>query len=100
MYRLKNCNEDVVELLADQLIPESGMCSCAKCRLDVMAIALNQLPPTYVVSLKGELFASIDATLVQHQADAIAAVMIGIRQVMNTPKHDSIAVAPADQAQP
>ena len=88
MYHLKNCSEDVGARLADQLIPESGLCPCAKCRLDVMAIALNSLPPAYVVSTKGELFASIDATLLQHQADAVAAVMNGIRQVSIAPKHD------------
>ncbi|MEA4889589.1 MAG: late competence development ComFB family protein [Clostridiaceae bacterium] len=88
MYALKNCMEDIVAKTADECIPESSLCSCAKCRMDVMAIALNNLPPTYVVTHKGELLASIDATGLQNQADVLSAVMNAIHIVKEYPKHD------------
>ncbi|MDN5315636.1 MAG: competence protein ComFB [Clostridiales bacterium] len=88
MYHLKNCNEDIVTELADKYIAETDMCKCEKCRLDVIAYALNQLPPAYVVTTKGEIFASIDSTFLQNRADAIAAVAKGVKLVSQSPKHD------------
>lgn len=88
MYNLRNCNEDIVIELADRYIAEVEMCRCNKCRLDVIAYALNQLPPAYVVTRKGELFASIDATFLQNRADAITAVAKGVKLVSHSPKHD------------
>ena len=62
MYHLKNSNEDLVADLTKEIMAETDMCHCDKCRLDVMALALNHLPPAYVVTFKGELFANIEAT--------------------------------------
>ncbi len=88
MYRLKNNNEELVAALTRELMAGSDQCQCEKCRLDVMAIALNHLPPAYVVTYKGELFANLEATTVQNQADAIAAVLRAIATVRAAPKHD------------
>jgi hypothetical protein len=41
-----------------------------------------------VVTTKGEIFASIDATFLQNRADAIAAVAKGVKLVSQSPKHD------------
>lgn len=89
MYHLKNVSVDIVTKLVDEQIPEAGMCCCDKCRLDVMALALNHLPPTYVVTDIGELFAAIDATYQQHQTDALSAVINAIRTVRGAPRHDT-----------
>ncbi len=88
MYHLKNSNEEMVAELTTQLMAETDMCRCEKCRLDVMAIALNQLAPCYVVSIKGGLLANIESTTVQMQADGLSAVLHGINIVKQTPKHD------------
>lgn len=88
MYHLRNCNEDIVTELADKYMAEVEMCRCEKCRLDVIAYALNQLPPAYVVTRKGELFASIDATFLQNRADAVSAVTKGVKLVAQSPKHE------------
>ncbi len=94
MFALKNCMEDIVAKTTDECIPESGLCLCAKCRMDVMALALNNLPPTYVVTHKGELLASIDATGLQNQTDVLTAVMNAIQIVKEYPKHDDIMGKP------
>ncbi|NLW11127.1 MAG: late competence development ComFB family protein [Clostridiaceae bacterium] len=88
MYHLKNSNEDIVSELTDRYMAEVEMCRCDKCRLDVIAYALNQLPAAYVVTRKGELFASIDATFLQNRADAVSAVTKGVKLVSQSPKHD------------
>ena len=41
LYQLKNYMEDVVKKLVEKLMQEESICSCNKCQLDVMALALN-----------------------------------------------------------
>ncbi len=87
-YRLKNHMEDIVTKAVDCYIAQTDMCRCEKCRLDVMALALNRLAPVYVVTDKGDLFASIDSTYVQNQVNAEIAVLKAIELVRNSPKHE------------
>jgi competence protein ComFB len=87
MYNLKNYMEDVVIKLTDKYRKESDMCQCEKCRLDVIALALNGLPPVYIVTQIGEMFASIDSTYLQNQVNAEIAVLNAISMVRNSPKH-------------
>jgi competence protein ComFB len=84
---LKNHMEIVVEKATDNYMNQTDMCRCEKCRLDVMALALNKLPPVYVVTETGGLFASIDSTYVQSQVNAEIAVLNAIEMVKNSPKH-------------
>lgn len=86
-YNLKNHMEDVVAKLTDRYIKESDACPCEKCRLDVMALALNELPSAYIVTPRGEIFAAIDSTYPQSQIDAEIAVLKAIDMVKQNPKH-------------
>jgi competence protein ComFB len=88
-YNLRNYMEDVVGRLADKYMAEAGACRCEKCRLDVMALALNELPPSYVVTPRGEIFAAIDASYLQKQVDAEVAVLNAVRMVKASPKHEN-----------
>jgi competence protein ComFB len=87
MYKLKNHMEDVVAKLTDKYMKDADACHCEKCRLDVMALALNELPPAYIVTQRGELFASIDSTYLQNQVDVEMAVLKAIDMVRENPKH-------------
>lgn len=87
MYNLKNHMEEVVERLMKKYVEESECCHCDKCRMDVMAIALNDLRPVYIVSRMGEMFASIDSTYPQNQVDAEIAVLKAINLVKAKPRH-------------
>lgn len=89
MYNLKNYNEEVVLELTTEMMAEVEMCQCEKCKFDIMALALNQLKPCYVVTFKGFLLANLEATKVQSQADALSAVLHGINQVKANPQHDT-----------
>jgi competence protein ComFB len=86
-YNLKNYMEDVVAKLTDQFMKEEDACTCEKCRLDVMALALNGLPTAYIVTQRGEIFAAIDSTYLQNQVDAEVAVLNAINMVKASPKH-------------
>lgn len=51
-----NVTESVVESVLDEVLREEKICTCRQCRLDVKALALNHLPPKYVVSEQGKAF--------------------------------------------
>lgn len=87
MYNLKNHMEDVVSRLTDKYMAEADMCRCEKCRLDVMALALNALPTAYIVTTTGEMFAAIDSTYLQNQVNAEMAVLKALDMVKQNPKH-------------
>lgn len=87
MYNLKNYMEDVVAKLTDKYMKDEEICHCEKCRLDVMALALNELPNVYIVTQRGEMFAAIDSTYLQNQVDAEIAVLKAIDMVKASPRH-------------
>ncbi|HAA43831.1 MAG TPA: competence protein ComFB [Ruminiclostridium sp.] len=74
MPQLKNYMEDVVILVIKDIIKDMEVCTCEKCSLDIAAIALNTLPPKYIVSEKGELYSRIDALRQQFEVDVMTAV--------------------------
>jgi competence protein ComFB len=79
--------EDVVTKVTDKYMKDAEVCQCEKCRLDVMALALNELPPVYIVTDRGEIFAAIDSTYLQKQVNAEIAVLKAIDMVKSFPKH-------------
>lgn len=86
-YNLKNFMEDVVAKLLEKDLQDSDVCHCEKCRMDIMALALNSLPTAYTVTTRGEIFAAIDSTYLQNRVDAEIAVLNAIEMVKASPKH-------------
>jgi competence protein ComFB len=86
-YNLKNYMEDVVAKLTDKYMKDADMCHCEKCRLDVMALALNKLPTAYIATPRGEIFAAIDSTYLQNRVNAEVAVLNALEMVKASPKH-------------
>ncbi len=75
----------------DALIPvlnAVNSCTCEKCRLDITAIALNSLPPKYVVTKKGQLYTKLSALQQQFDVDIIAAITKAAVLVGRSPRHD------------
>jgi competence protein ComFB len=86
--QLKNYMEEVVFLIIRDIIKNMKVCTCKKCSLDIAAIALNDLPPKYIVSEKGELYSRIDGLKQQFEVDVITAVTKAITIVKNNPRHE------------
>lgn len=84
---IKNYMEEVVLRSFDEITSGMDFCKCEKCRLDIMAIALNRLPTKYVVTDKGELFAKVDNLRGQFDADLITAITQAAMIVGKNPKH-------------
>ncbi|MCL2030459.1 MAG: late competence development ComFB family protein [Oscillospiraceae bacterium] len=85
--RLRNYMEDVVSYNLDAVVRAAGGCTCETCRMDVMAIALNQLKPCYVVTKKGEVYARTGELAMQNAADVISAITKGAEIVGARPCH-------------
>lgn len=85
--QIRNVMEDVVGEKVDNLMEITGSCNCSKCKADVMALALNQLPPRYVATENGAVFSHMEATATQMQAEITVAVMSAIDMVGRNPKH-------------
>ena len=88
MVILKNYMEYYVAQSLDRVILNGEHCSCKNCYYDVMAIALNNLPPKYIVSEKGQIFASTDVLNYQYSVDVFAAITKAMNIVTENPRHD------------
>lgn len=87
---LINTMEKIVESRIEELIKDSGCCTCEQCREDVMCLALNSLPAKYVSTAKGELFSKLsNAMIKQHSIDVNIACVNAIEFVKTHPKHDA-----------
>ena len=87
MYKLKNYMEDIVEITVENILERMDVCKCEKCKLDIMAISLNSLPPMYVVSEKGMLFSKTNEFKQQFNADVQSVVVKAAIKVGNKPQH-------------
>jgi competence protein ComFB len=85
---LVNYMEDLVTSYVDEVIEkEEDFCGCPRCRMDVIAIALNHLEPKYVVTKKGYAYARMGELRAQFRADTIVAVTKAVKIVKEHPRH-------------
>ena len=86
--QMVNRMEPVTKTMVDELMQsQKGVCNCTRCRFDIMALALNALPPQYVVTEVGEVFTNIALASTQWRADVMMAVMKAIDIVRKKPRH-------------
>jgi len=88
MLKMKNYMEDVVRHTLDSIIDKEDCCNCEKCRLDIMAIVLNDLPSKYVVTREGELYAKVNNLRQQFEVDVVAAITKAAAIVKQNPRHE------------
>jgi len=84
---LKNYMEELVFNMIEDLSKKISICTCQKCMLDIAAIALNELPPKYVVTEKGELYSKLEILKQQFEVDIVSSVTKAIEKVGNHPQH-------------
>jgi competence protein ComFB len=87
-YHLKNYMEEVVSEILEEIIGELQCCKCEQCKLDIIALALNNLPPRYVVTQKGEVYAKISGLRQQFEVDAITAITNAANTIAKNPRHE------------
>jgi competence protein ComFB len=85
---LRNYMENCVADLIDSVLERMDCCTCDICKADITAIALNSLPPKYVVTQKGKLYTKIYALQNQFEVDTISAITKAAVIVSRNPRHD------------
>lgn len=72
----------------EELLKESDMCKCEKCKRDVYAFALNHLKPFYVATNRGRLITKASGMHQQLETDIIIEITKAINIVSNNARHD------------
>lgn len=86
---LRNVTQDIVfEKMEEMLRHYPEVCHCVRCRLDIAAIALNNLPPRYVVSERGAALTRASGLDVQITADTVCELTRAIELVRREPRHE------------
>lgn len=88
MSIIKNYMEKLVEdEMESYLATLKGICLCDRCKKDIMAYALNNLPPKYVVTEKGYIYEKIDEMRQQFKVDVLLYVVKAVEIVSKNPNH-------------
>jgi len=88
MYELKNFSETLVKEALKEYIETADIpCKCERCQADIMACALNRLPPRYFVSLKGEVLTGFESQMNPNKARIWAGVVAAAQIVASFPSH-------------
>ncbi len=90
MLELRNYMEDIVQQkLAGILKKYPNCCTCEKCYRDIMSLALNHLPPRYISTEKGNLYARIDMLSIEYDSDVVEQIAKAVEIVSKNPRHDN-----------
>ncbi|MHB1167249.1 MAG: late competence development ComFB family protein [Carboxydocellales bacterium] len=85
---LKNYMEiAVVDALRHVLATMPQICQCERCKLDIMCMALNRLPPQYTITHNGAVFTKLKMWDVSNQAIILTEITKAAMQVGGKPSH-------------
>lgn len=83
---LFNITEKIVLKKLNAILKRMNCCRCDRCKQDIIAIALNNLKPMYIVATKGEIEQKIEA-LKDTGSKVITEVIKAILIVRKSPRH-------------
>ena len=96
--KMRNYMEDCVLDMLDPVLERMKVCRCEACRYDIAAIALNSLPPKYVVTKMGQLYAKMITLQQQFDVDIIAALTKASVIVSRSPRHEECKTDISEEA--
>ena len=82
-----NVMQVLVEEKAPKYVQMFGLCACDRCMEDVKALALNHLPPKYVVLEHGDMIPRLTVYEGKFNSDITAQLLQACKVVMLTPHH-------------
>jgi competence protein ComFB len=86
--KVKNVVEDVVLEIFNETKGGLDCCLCDQCSSDIVAYALNRIPPKYVSTEKGALYSKTTASFDQmYRMEVLKAIAEGSRVVKEHPRH-------------
>ena len=87
MRQLRNHTEEAVRLYVERNFPRDDYCGCEGCKLDIMAIMLNNMPQRFVVTDQGEMYAKMSDFDPQYRTDLMVNMEMAVKAVAKLPKH-------------
>ena len=84
----KNVMEHVVEQKLDEIMKSYDGCKCERCRSDIAAITLNNLPPRYAVTDEGVLFTKVQCLKTRYEFEVMKQIALAMTIVRENPNHD------------
>ncbi|MCL2666033.1 MAG: late competence development ComFB family protein [Defluviitaleaceae bacterium] len=87
MKVLRNHMEETVRKYVSEWLPKYDVCQCDDCYMDILALIMNKMPPSYTVSDKGGVFASIKKLDFQFQATIATEMALAVELVSKNPSH-------------
>lgn len=82
-----NVMQALVEDKVDKYMKMFGLCTCNRCHIDVVALALSNLPPKYVVAKPHELIPRLSMYEQKFSVVVVTQVMSACRKVLDRPHH-------------
>jgi competence protein ComFB len=82
--------EDMVLAKMPSVMKQMGVCECEICKLDILAYALNKMPPKYVVTQKGTLYAKLSLLQSQFDVDILTHITHAAAMVKARPRHEQL----------
>ena len=82
-----NLTQALVEDKAEKLMRQFGMCTCNRCKVDVTAIALSNLPAKYVAMQNRDILPLLSMYEEKYSAAVTVQVMSACKMVMRRPHH-------------
>ncbi len=83
-----NIMRALVEAKTDKYIKMFGLCTCPRCRIDVIALALTNLPAKYVVAEREDAMVPLLSVYEsRYNAAVVTQVINACKQVMESPRH-------------
>ena len=86
-YICFNVTQALVEDKAEKYMKMFGMCTCNRCRIDVVALALSNLPAKYVVAKPKDMIPRLSMYEAKYSAAVITQVMKACKKVIELPHH-------------
>lgn len=87
--KIRNYMEDILrDRMPAVLKAMPDICRCERCEMDRLAYALNKMPPKYIVTTTGKLYAKLNLLIGQFDADIVRAITDAAVIVDNSPRHD------------
>lgn len=83
-----NVMQVLVHEKATKYMQMFGLCTCRRCVQDVEALALNHLPPKYVVMADHEMIPKLTFYEGKYSSDITAQLLQACKKIMATPHHD------------
>ena len=91
MRQLRNFTEESIKAFIDKELPLHDVCQCDYCRLDVLAIMLNEFKAHYVVTEQGALFAQLAEQFEpQYRIDLLSSMAHAVQIVRDRPRHEPL----------